>query len=172
MKLEKKDAFVIGKFLKRLNVIFCVFVLVSCSSETNKQYSDPEELKSVYINDYKNVSIDIVFERGHNLHRIHAFHKIPMPELYIFHDKQIYKNLKIGEDQFKDLLARAIDTAGTFFRKNATKEQLRCRTPFMIKLKNSQNKFEVEGCRSSEEGVVFGKLIADIEYLASISSTR
>ena len=111
-----------------------------------------------------------MFERGHNLHRIYAFHKLPLPELQIFRDKLVYKSLKIGELQFKELLAKTIDTAGTFYRRTSSKELNRCRTPFVIKLKNSQDKLEVEGCRSSEDGIVFGKLIADIEYLASISS--
>lgn len=154
--------------------ILCVVIVtvISCSTKTSTSHSDPEELKTVYVEDFKNVSIDIVFERGHNLHRIHAFHKTPLPELHIFHDKKVYKSLTIKEDQFKVLLAKSIDTAGAFFRKLANKEPSRCRTPFVIKVANSTEKLEVEGCRSSEEGAVFGKLIAEIEYLATINSIQ
>ena len=158
---------------QKLIIIYSLIVIAAgCSSKTATNFSDPEELKTVYVEDFKNVSIDIVFERGHNLHRIHAFHKIPHPELHIFHDKKVYKSLAIKEEQFKALLAKSIDTAGAFFRKLANKESNRCRTPFVIKVANSREKLEVEGCRSSEEGAVFGKLIAEIEYLASVNSIQ
>lgn len=155
-----------------VSVFIIVIGLVACTSQSEKSFFNPHELKMVYVEDYKNVSLDILFERGHNLHRIYAFHKYPSPELHIFHDKKKYKSLRIKEEQFKELLSKSIDTAGAFSRKLASKDSGRCRTPFVIKVVNSKEKLEVEGCRSSDEGVVFGKLIAEIEHLASINSIQ
>ena len=163
-----------GRELNQLHSFmwFALFVIgiVSCSANKVSEHSDPEELKSAYISDFKNTSVDITFERGHNLHRIYAFHKPQHPELQMFRDKQVYKSLQIKEEQFKELLLKSIDTAGAFYRKIASAEQSRCRTPFQIKVVSSKDKLEVEGCRSSDEGIVFGKLISEIEYLASVSS--
>ncbi len=171
MQLKKiLDLGLKNKILKSIVVLVLLELMTSCSSIPNSKHSIPEELVSVYLNDFKTASVDIVFERGHNSHRIYAFHKQYSPELHIFHDKQIYKSLKIDEVQFKDLLAKSIETAGVFYRKPAMRELNRCRTPFIIKIKNSKEAFAVEGCRSSDEGMIFGKLIAEIEHLAFANS--
>lgn len=169
MQIDRK-ARLLTMILNLLIVLSGILFWSSCSTDQGNLKVSPDQLKSEYMSDFRNTSVDIIFERGHNLHRFYAFHKSLSPELHIFHDKQMYKSLKIGEQQFKELIAKSIDTAGTFSRKLASKEEVRCRTPFVIKVLNSRDKFEVEGCRSSEEGVVFGKLIAEIEYLATVSS--
>lgn len=146
--------------------------LAACSTAPSEKSQTHEELLAVYLSHTETVSVDIVFERGHNSHRIHAAHREMGPEIQIFHDKQVYKSLKIDEIQFKKLLTKSLETAGELQRKPATKANSPCRTPFVITVKNSQDTFAVEGCRGSEVGSVFGKLIAEIEYLASSSQVQ
>ena len=145
---------------------FVSVFLLSCSSVSTGKYSSQKDLVDAYLNDFKATTVDIVFERGHNSHRFHVSYKTELPQLLIFHDKQIYKNLKIEEKQFKEVLNKSMEAAGALRRKPATKETGPCRTPFLITLKNNQEVFEVEGCRATEEGAIFGKLVAEIEYLA------
>ena len=145
---------------------FISIFLVSCSSVPIGKYSSQKDLAAAYLSDFKSTSVDIVFERGHNSHRFHISYKTDLPQLLIFHDKQIYKNLNIEEKQFKEVLNKSTQAVGALRRKPATKENGPCRTPFLITLKNNQEVFEVEGCRGTEEGAVFGKLVAEIEYLA------
>lgn len=152
-----------GKFFT-LIVIFCV---VRCSSIPSERFANQDELLSVYMEDIKTASVDIVFDRGHNSHRIYATHKSTSPEILIFHDRQVFKSLKIDEVQFRDLLSKTLQTAGTLHRKPAIKENSPCRTPFVITVKNNHETFSVEGCRGAEEAGVLGKFIAEIEYLAS-----
>jgi hypothetical protein len=148
-----------------LTVVFCV---LRCSSVSNDRFADQEELLSVYMEDIKSASVDIIFDRGHNSHRIYATNKSSSPEIFVFHDRQVYKSLKIDELKFKELLSKSLQTAGTLHRKPAIKESSPCRTPFQITVKNNRETFSVEGCRSAEEaGGVFGKFIAEIEYLTS-----
>jgi hypothetical protein len=148
-----------------LTVVFCV---LRCSSVSNDRFADQEELLSVYMEDIKSASVDIVFDRGHNSHRIYATNKSSSPEIFVFHDRQVYKSLKIDELKFKELLSKSLQTAGTLHRKPAIKENSPCRTPFQITVKNNRETFSVEGCRSADEaGGVFGKFIAEIEYLTS-----
>jgi hypothetical protein len=153
-----------GIFLT-LILILCV---VSCSSIPSERFANQDELLSVYMEDIKSASVDIIFDRGHNSHRIYATNKSSSPEIFVFHDRQVYKSLKIDELKFKELLSKSLQTAGTLHRKPAIKESSPCRTPFQITVKNNRETFSVEGCRSAEEaGGVFGKFIAEIEYLTS-----
>lgn len=149
-----------------------LFALAACSTVSSEKHQNQEELLAAYLSHTETVSVDIVFERGHNSHRIHAAHRGMGPEIQIFHDKQVYKSLKIDEVQFKTLLTKSLETAGELQRKPATKANSPCRTPFVITVKNHRDTFAVEGCRGSEEGSVFGKLIAEIEYLASSSQVQ
>jgi hypothetical protein len=154
----------IGKGL----ILVLVLFVARCSSSPRDRFTNQDELLSVYMEDIKTASVDIIFDRGHNSHRIYANHKSDSPEILIFHDRQVFKSLKIDELQFKDLLSKSLQTAGTLHRKPAIKENSPCRTPFVITVKNSRETFSVEGCRGAEEaGGVFGKFIAEIEYLAS-----
>ena len=40
-----------------------------------------------------------------------------------------------------------------------------CRTPFTLKFKRDETVKTLDGCRSSEQGVAFGKLIKEAEFL-------
>jgi hypothetical protein len=151
-------------------VVTSLCLVLGCASNPIDKHPNSEDLMADYGADVNSTSVDIIFERGHNSHRILLTHQNAGPELVFFHDKQIFKSVKIDENQFKNVLTQSIETAGTLFRKPATKEHSPCRTPFVIMLKNTQKSLEVEGCRASDDGNILGKLIAQIEYLASINT--
>lgn len=155
--------------LFKLSCFIFVILLCSCSSGPVGKYSNQDELLDVYLNDYKASVLEIVFERGHTSHRILAYHKDPAYQLQIFRDKQVYKESKIDDDKFRELLTRSIETAGVLYRKPANKEVSPCRTPFVIAVKKGDEKFSVQGCRASDESTVFSRLISDIEHLATTS---
>ena len=157
------------QILLHLAFVAILAVACSCSTEPVGKYSNQAEFIDVYLNDYKASVLEIVFERGHTAHRILVYHKDPFYQLQIFRDKQVYKELKIDDGKFRELLLRSLQTAGVLYRKPANKEVSPCRTPFVIAVKKGEEKFSVQGCRASDESTVFSKLISDIEHLATTS---
>ena len=164
-----ESRFKIRQVLSNLFLAMMISFICSCSNEPVGKYSNQEEFIDVYLNDYKASVLEIVFERGHTAHRILVYRKDPFYQLQIFRDRQVYKELKIDDNKFRELLLRSLQTAGVLYRKPANKEVSPCRTPFVIAVKKGEEKFSVEGCRASDESTVFSKLISDIEYLATMS---
>jgi|GEM_PF-1624927 len=156
-------------YLKNTITSLLIVVLSSCASNQVGKYPSQEKLVEAYLKNFTQTTVEIVCERGHNSLRILAFHKAQSPELHMFRDKQIYKTLKIDEANYKELLSRSLTTAGYLYRKPANKEEGPCRTPFLITIKKEEEVFSVKGCRAANEGPLFGKLISDIEHLASAS---
>ena len=140
---------------------------VGCSSTQVGKYASQEDLLEDYLSQYKSTSLEIIFDRGHNSHRIVALYREPLSDLQIYRDKQLYKSLKIEDSKFKGILGRSLETAGALVRKPAAKEVGLCRTPFFISIKKTNDSFSVQGCRATEEGLAFGKLISEIEHLAN-----
>lgn len=161
------------KKLKRLltsGVTLIVGVGMSgCVSQPQEKSASHEALVATYLSDPTTTSLDILFERGHNSYRFVATHENALPHLEVFHDKQLFKSLKLEEPQFQDLLSKSLEAAASLRRKVSAQDSPPCRTPFVIKVKNNQESFEAEGCRSAEEGSAFGKLVAEIEHLVSKS---
>ena len=72
---------ILFRFIPNLLAWIGFVALSACSSQPSEKTQSHDELLAVYLSNTEAVSVDIVFERGHNSHRIHAAHREMGPEI-------------------------------------------------------------------------------------------